>query len=238
LDFGYDERMCGRFTLRTPLTVLAKQFEFDLEAALGDVRPRYNIAPTQTVLGVRQIEQGAQRELAKFFWGLVPSWAKDQKGAYACINARSDTVATKPPFRSAFKKRRCLVLADGYYEWRKEGKLKQPYFFEVDGGKPFAFAGLWEWWRDPGDEKAPTLESCCLLTGEPNELQAKLHDRMPIILDPTRYDAWLDPTKEDREKLLKMLAPFPAQRMTVRPVSTFVNASSGEFAVKTGLRLS
>jgi putative SOS response-associated peptidase YedK len=222
--------MCGRFTLRTPLPVLAKQFEFYLEAAIGDVRPRYNIAPTQTVLAVRQIEQGSRRELAKFFWGLVPSWAKDQKGAYACINARSDTVATKPTFRLAFKKRRCLVLADGYYEWRKEGKLKQPYFFEVDSGKPFAFAGLWEWWRDPGDEKAPALESCCLLTGEPNELQATLHDRMPIILDPAHYNAWLDPANEDREKLLKMLMPFQSDRMTVRSVSTFVNNARNEGA--------
>jgi putative SOS response-associated peptidase YedK len=107
--------MCGRFTLRTPLTVLARQFQFDLDAALAGAGPRYNIAPTQTVFAVRQIEQGARRELAKLFWGLIPSWAKDNKGAYACINARADTVATKPTFRSAFKKRRCLVLADGYY---------------------------------------------------------------------------------------------------------------------------
>jgi putative SOS response-associated peptidase YedK len=220
--------MCGRFTLRTPLSVLAKQFEFDLDAAIGDVRPRYNIAPTQTVLGVRQIEQGASRELAQLFWGLVPSWVKDQKGAYACINARSDTVATKPTFRSAFKKRRCLVLADGYYEWRKEGKIKQPYFFEVDGGQPFAFAGLWEWWREPGKDDGPSLESCCLLTGEPNELQSQVHDRMPMILDPAHYDAWLDPANEDRDNLLRMLTPFAADRMTMRPVSTYVNNARNE----------
>src|SRR4051794_185065 len=201
--------MCGRFTLRMPLTVLSKQFQFDLDAALADAGPRYNIAPTQTVLAIRQIEQGARRELTKFFWGLIPSWAKDNKGAYACINARSDSVATKPTFRSAFKKRRCLVLADGYYEWRKEGKIKQPYFFEVDGGQPFAFAGIWEWWRPPDGAEAPALESCSLLTGEPNDLQAKLHDRMPIILDPAHYDVWLDPANENREQLQTMLVPFP-----------------------------
>jgi putative SOS response-associated peptidase YedK len=222
--------MCGRFTLRTPLSVLAKQFEFDLDAAIGDVRPRYNIAPTQTVFGVRQIEQGASRELAKLFWGLIPSWAKDNKGAYACINARSDTVATKPTFRSAFKKRRCLVLADGYYEWRKEGKIKQPYFFEADSGQPFAFAGLWEWWRAPDDKDGPGLESCTLLTGEPNELQATVHDRMPIIVDPAHYDAWLDPANDNREQLQALLKPFPAERMTVRPVSTFVNNARNEGA--------
>src|SRR4051812_20437123 len=188
--------MCGRFTLRTPLTVLAKQFEFDLDAAIGDIRPRFQHRPHAIRAGRAADRAGSRRELAKCFWGLVPSWAKDQKGAYACINARSDTVATKPTFRSAFKKRRCLVLADGYYQWRKEGKIKQPYFFEVDGGQPFAFAGLWEWWRAPGDDSGPGLESCCLLTGEPNELQVTLHDRMPIILDPAHYHAWLDPANE------------------------------------------
>src|SRR4051812_21002819 len=206
--------MCGRFSLRTPLTVLAKQFRFEFDAAI-ESRARYNIAPTQTVFVVRQIEQGAKRELARLFWGLVPSWAKDQKGAYACINARADGVATKPTFRSAFKKRRCLVMADGYYEWRKEGKIKQPYFFEVDGGQPFAFAGIWEWWRAPDDKDGPGLESCSLITGEPNELQATLHDRMPIILDPAHYDAWLDPANDDTAKLQTKLLPFPAGRMTV-----------------------
>jgi putative SOS response-associated peptidase YedK len=139
-------------------------------------------------------------------------------------------VATKPAFRSAFKKRRCLVLADGYYEWRKEGKIKQPYFFEVDGGQPFAFSGLWEWWRAPDDKDGPGLESCALLTGEPNELQATVHDRMPMILDPVDYSAWLDPANENREQLLAMLKPFPAERMTVRPVTTFVNNARNEGA--------
>jgi putative SOS response-associated peptidase YedK len=220
--------MCGRFTLRTPLNVLAKQFQFDLQQTLFDLRPRFNIAPTQSVLAVRQIEQGAGRELANLYWGLVPSWSKDKKGAAACINARADGVATKPTFRSAFKKRRCLVLADGYYEWRKEGKIKQPYFFEVDGGQPFAFAGIWEWWRDAADPAGATLESCSLITGEPNELQATLHDRMPIILDPRNYDTWLNPANDDTTSLQKLLVPFPAERMTVRAVSTLVNSARNE----------
>jgi putative SOS response-associated peptidase YedK len=220
--------MCGRYTLRTPLSILAKQFQFDLEAAMGDVKPRYNIAPTQTVLAVRQLEQGSKRELAKLYWGLVPSWAKDSKMAYGTINARGDTVATKPTFRSAFKKRRCLVLADGYYEWKTEGKKKQPFLFEVDGGKPFALAGLWEWWKDPAKPDGPSLESCALITTDPNEVGAKVHDRMPVILDERHYDAWLDPTNDDAAKLQKLLVTFPAKRMTARAVSTVVNNARNE----------
>jgi putative SOS response-associated peptidase YedK len=135
--------MCGRFTLRTPLNVLAKQFALDLGPLLPGFEPRYNIPPTTNVPAVR-LNEGT-RQLALFKWGLIPSWAKDAKIAYSTINARSDTVATKPAFRSAFKKRRCLVLADGYVEWEKAGKAKLPWLYEVDGGKPFAFAGLWEW---------------------------------------------------------------------------------------------
>jgi putative SOS response-associated peptidase YedK len=220
--------MCGRYTLRTPLAVLAKQFQFDLEAAMGDIKPRYNIAPTQTVLALRQIEQGSKRELSKLYWGLVPSWAKDSKMAYGTINARADTVATKPTFRSAFKKRRCLVLADGYYEWKAEGKKKQPFLFEVDGGKPFALAGLWEWWRDPAKPDGPSLESCALITTDPNEVGAIVHDRMPVILDERHYDAWLDPANDDTAKLQKLLATFPAKRMSARPVSTIVNNARNE----------
>jgi len=180
--------MCGRFTLRTRLTVLARQFEFDLDAAFADVGQRYNIAPTQDVLAVRQTD--GQRELAALHWGLIPAWAKDKKIAYSTINARADSVAIKPAFRSAFKKQRCLVFADGYYEWHTEGKTKQPFLFEVDGGKPFDLAGLWELWRDPaGGRDSPQLESCSLITTDPNEVGAAVHNRMPAILDPVNYDA-------------------------------------------------
>src|SRR5262245_8950545 len=216
--------MCGRFTLRTKLTVLAKQFEFDLDSAFAKVRPRYNIAPTQDVLAVRQPEQGAKRELVALRWGLIPVWAKDTKIAYSTINARGDTVAEKPSFRAAFKKRRCLILADGYYEWLREGKTKLPHLYEIDGGKPFAMAGLWEWWGGPKDDKNPEpVESCTIITTDANKLASKIHDRMPVILDPDDYDCWLDPACDDRAKLEKLIKPFGGKKMTARPVSTYVN---------------
>src|SRR5262245_11878456 len=192
--------MCGRFTLRTPLTVLAKQLQFDLDAAFGKVGPRYNIAPSQSVLAVRVPESGAKRQLVALKWGLVPSWAKDTKIAYSTINARGDTVSIKPAFRSAFKKRRCLVLADGYFEWLREGNDKQPFLYEVEGGKPFALAGIWEWWPGPAGKDEP-LESCSLITTDANKLAREVHDRMPVIVGPENYDVWLDPANEDREQL-------------------------------------
>jgi putative SOS response-associated peptidase YedK len=216
--------MCGRYTLRTPLTVLAEQFLFDLNDAAGDFRPRYNIAPTQAVLAVRQVEQGAKRELVPLRWGLIPVWAKDTKIGYSTINARGDTVAEKPAFRSAFKKRRCMIIADGYYEWLTDGKAKLPQLYEIDGGKPFAFAGLWEYWPGPKDgPKAEAIESCSIITTDANELASNVHDRMPVILDPADYDCWLDPACEDRAKLERLIRPFGGQTMTVRPVSTYVN---------------
>lgn len=215
--------MCGRYTLRTPLTVLTSQFAAELQLPL-DFRPRYNIAPTQSVLAVRQVEQGAKRELVALRWGLIPSWAKDTKIGYSTINARGDTVAEKPAFRSAFKKRRCLILADGYYEWLTEDKAKLPQFYEFDGGKPFAFAGLWEWWPGPKDgPKTEPVESCTIVTTDANELCCKVHDRMPVILNEADYDCWLDPACDDRAKLEKLIKPFGVKTMTVRPVSTFVN---------------
>jgi putative SOS response-associated peptidase YedK len=216
--------MCGRYTLRTPLTVLAEQFLFDLNDVAGKYRPRYNIPPTTDVLAVRQVEQGAKRELVALRWGLIPVWAKDTKIGYSTINARGDTVAEKPAFRSAFKKRRCLILADGYYEWLREGKTKLPHLYEVDGGKPFAFAGLWEWWPGPKDEKKQEpIESCTIITTDANKLASKVHDRMPVILNEADYDCWLDPACDDRAKVEKLIKPFPVKTMTVRPVSTYVN---------------
>lgn len=154
------------------------------------------------------------RELVQLRWGLIPSWAKDAKIAYSTINARADTVATKPAFRAAYKKRRCLVLADGYFEWLKIGKIKQPIFYEVDGGQPFAFAGLWELWGGPtGNEP---VESCAIITTDANELAKQVHDRMPVILQPNDYDRWL--ACEDVP-----LVSFPSDRMTARPVNPVVN---------------
>ncbi len=209
--------MCGRFTLRAPLSVLAQQFQFDLDNAT-QLPLRYNIAPTQDVAAVRLVN--GKRQLAMLRWGLIPSWAKDTKIASSTINARADTVATKPAFRAAYKRRRCLVLADGFYEWLKVGKAKQPYLYEVDGGKPFAIACLWESWWGTGDKESPPLESCSLITTDANKLAQEVHDRMPVILDSVDYDAWLNPESGD---VAYMLLPFDTERMTARPVSTYVN---------------
>jgi putative SOS response-associated peptidase YedK len=215
------EKMCGRYNLRTPLPVLARQFQFDFDASLGEVGPRYNIAPTQEVLAVRH-----PRQLVALKWGLIPSWAKDAKIGYSTINACAETVATKPAFRAAFKKRRCLVLADGYYEWLSEGKEKQPFLFEVDGGAPFAFAGLWESCHLPG-EQAPR-QTFSLITTSANELARVVHNRMPVILDAADYDSWLDAANDDVQSLQTLLRPFAAERMTSRPVSRYVNNARHE----------
>jgi putative SOS response-associated peptidase YedK len=203
--------MCGRYTLRLKQNLLLSQFAAELAEAT-EWEPRYNIPPTANVPAVRLAD--GKRQLALFKWGLIPSWAKDAKIAYSTINARSDTVATKPAFRSAFKKRRCLVLADGYVEWQKDGKAKLPWLYEVDGGKPFAFAGLLEWWGGP-DGKQP-IESCTILTTDANELASEVHNRMPVILDADDYDAWLAGEEIP-------LVPFDSERMSARPISTTIN---------------
>jgi putative SOS response-associated peptidase YedK len=219
--------MCGRFTLRQPLTRLAEQFQFDLDSARvqlpGQLPLRYNIAPSQEVLAVR-LEEG-KRQLVQLRWGLIPSWAKDPKIGYSMINARADTVAAKPAFRTAFKRRRCLVLADGYYEWLRVGKTKQPYLYEIEGGQPFALAGLWESWRGTAGQETPPVESCTLITTEANELAGKIHDRMPVILHPGDYATWLDPETADVGYLL---GQYEAEAMTARPVSTHVNDARHE----------
>ncbi len=190
--------------------------QYSLRSDNAQLSLRYNVAPTQEVAAVRQVD--GKRQLALFRWDLIPSWAKDTKIASSTVNARGDTVATKPAFRTAYKRRRCLMLADGYYEWLRVGKLKQPYLYEVDGGKPFALAGLWEQWLGTGDQDAPPLESCSLITTEANKLAQEVHDRMPVILDPVNYDAWLNPESGD---VACMLAPFDADRMAARPLSTY-----------------
>lgn len=225
--------MCGRFTLRTPLTVLSQQFLFDLAqgeeaAAIAEAYvPRYNIAPTQLVLGVTA-ERGV-RQARRFKWGLIPSWAKDAKIAYSTLNARADTVATKPAFRSAFKRRRCLVLADGYYEWKAvDKKTKQPYLYQLTNNQPFALAGLWETWRPDG---GPALETCSLITTDANATARPVHDRMPAILHPVDYDAWLDPENQNTDELQRLLAPYePAEDIQVSTVSSYVNNARHEGA--------
>lgn len=210
--------MCGRYTLRTPAHVLARYFNLSAQEE-WQLPLRYNIAPTQTVPVVRHGEAG--RELATMRWGLIPSWAKDKKIASSLINARGETVAEKPAFRAAFKRRRCLIPADGYYEWQKiDAKTKQPYYIRRDDDQPFAFAGLWEYW-EKGEEP---IESCTIITSEANESTRSLHDRSPVMLDTTNFDMWLDPEFESYDHLKSLLAPMAASELVAIRVSTMVNS--------------
>lgn len=212
--------MCGRFTLRANLSSLAKLFG---GIDFPDLTPRYNIAPTQQVLAVRQREAEAP-QAAWLRWGLIPAWAKDAKVGYSMINARADGVATKPSFRAAFKRRRCLVLADGYYEWRRQGKDKIPFHVRRPDGEPFAFAGLWESWHK--DDQS--IESCTIITSEANETLRWLHDRMPIILPLADHARWLDPSPCDPALVQEMLHPNPDDLLTAVQVSPKVNNARNE----------
>lgn len=216
--------MCGRFTLRTNIHEIAHLFE------LPDVPTlpfRYNIAPTQDVAAVRRSPTQNDRELRLLHWGLIPSWSKDAKIASRLINARAETVAEKPSFRSAFTKNRCLILADGFYEWQKlaDGK-KQPFYIHRQDDGPFAFAGLWEAW----DHDGQAIESCTIITTTANEVMQPLHDRMPVILAKPAYDQWLDPQFKDKPALKELLKPCPADWLEAYPVSTRVNNPKHEEA--------
>jgi putative SOS response-associated peptidase YedK len=213
--------MCGRFTLRTPASVLVRQFA--LGAGL-QLPLRYNIAPTQQVPVVRAVEGG--RQLAMMKWGLIPSWADDPKIGYSLINARSETAATKPSFRAAMKSRRCLIPADGFFEWKKEGKKKLPIYFRRQDDQPFAFAGLWERWSKAGDP----VESCTILTTSANELVQPYHVRMPVILSQRDYTAWLDPQTTDAAKLSYLFEPCRVDELTAYPVNPVVNNARHEGA--------
>jgi putative SOS response-associated peptidase YedK len=208
--------MCGRFTL----TVDPAQIQETFSAYLfpPQFAPRYNIAPSQPVLAIPNDERNA----ADFFlWGLIPMWAKDPSIASRLINARSETLAEKPSFRGSFKYKRCLILADGFYEWKAAGKkTKTPYYIYMKDRRPFAFAGLWDVWESPDGS---SLKTCTIITTEPNELMATLHNRMPAILRPRDYAQWLDPSPQTPERLMPLLKPYPAEEMAAHPVSTLVN---------------
>ncbi len=216
--------MCGRFTLRAPASVIAEQF------ALFEVppfAPRFNVAPSQPVPVVRlapQREAQPRRELVALGWGLVPGWAKDPAIGGRLINARAETVAEKPAFRAAFHSRRCLVVADGFYEWQRAGRERRPYFFRLHDDRPFAFAGLWEHWQgtDHGE-----LETCTILTTEPSACVRPVHDRMPVILRPDDYQPWLDPTAR-AEQLTSLLRPYPVEEMEAVAVGPHVNNPAHE----------
>jgi putative SOS response-associated peptidase YedK len=216
--------MCGRFTLRTPTPVLVRTFRLH---AAPELTPRYNIAPTQQVAVVRHRSDSTSRELVPMHWGLIPSWAKDPSIGGRLINARCETAATKPSFRAAFRRRRCLIAADGYYEWKKVGRQKQPYYIRLRDERPFGMAGLWEAWRGSG-ESDPALLSCTVLTTDANSLTRDLHDRMPVILPEHDWDLWLDSTCEDPAEVAPLLGPYDSGEMQLQPVSRYVNNARHE----------
>jgi putative SOS response-associated peptidase YedK len=210
--------MCGRYTLASPTERLAE--EFGVDAASIELAPNYNVAPTQQVAAV--LDEGGQRRLEVLRWGLIPPWADDPGIGSRMINARSETAPGKPSFRRAFRERRCLIPADGFYEWQRTNGAKQPYYIHMEDGRPFAFAGLWESWSKGGEGEVRT---CTILTTGANALVGEVHDRMPVILAHDAYDVWLDPASE-RDELTGLLAPYPVDEMEAYPVSRFVNSPS------------
>lgn len=211
--------MCGRYSLTTPLKALADLFDF---AERPNLAPRYNVAPTQSVAAVRLGQDGV-RHLVQLRWGLIPAWAKEAGVGSPLINARAESLAEKPAFRAAFRQRRCLIPADGFYEWQAMGEgraAKQPYRVTLADGGPFGFAGLWESWRDP--RTGERVESCTIVTTEANERLRPIHHRMPVILPPESHAPWLDPAGGS-EAALALLRPYPAAGVVATAVSTRVN---------------
>jgi putative SOS response-associated peptidase YedK len=215
--------MCGRFVSATPPDQVAAYFGTEAPEAL--LEPSYNVAPTNDVYAV--LADGSARHLDAFHWGLVPLWAKDPKIGSKMINARAETLAEKNAYKAAFKRRRCLIPADGFYEWKKDPAAppkakKQPYFIHRADGEPYAFAGLWEVWRGPEKDQEP-LRSCTIITTAPNDVMASIHDRMPVILPASAWDAWLDRENDDLDLLGKLLVPADPALTVMHPVSTQVN---------------
>ena len=212
--------MCGRYSLTADPGELARRFEF-----AGDWRglePRYNIAPTQQVLAV---VGGDTRHAGLMRWGLIPHWAKERKSGRPLINARAETVGDRPTFRAAFRRRRCLVLADGFYEWQRTGESKRPMRIVLESRGPFAFAGLWSLWTDPDGKRIP---SCAIITTEANDLLRPIHERMPVILPPDAEAFWLDPDVDDPGALGSLLTPYPTEEMDVYEVPSLVNSAAND----------
>lgn len=214
--------MCGRFTLTADVNAI--QGAFPWLHVPGELQPRYNIAPSQPVAVV---PNDGKNRLDFFVWGLIPSWAKDPSIGNRMINARSETLAEKPSFRTSFKRRRCLVLADGFYEWRQEakGQPKTPMYIRLESGDPFAFAGLWDQWNAADGS---TILSCTIITTEPNPLVQRIHNRMPVILPTQAYEAWLEQGEQNPAELSQWLKPYPAAEMMAYPVSRQVNSPGNE----------
>jgi putative SOS response-associated peptidase YedK len=214
--------MCGRFTIKTPATDIARAFQLSL---LPSLTPRYNVAPTQPAPIVRRGADSSERELTMARWGLIPSWSKDGgAGVAPLINARAETCAIKPAFRVSFQKRRCLAVADGFYEWKKVGREKQPMYIHLRGGRPFGFAALWDRWKDSNDQD---VDSFVIITVDANELLRPIHDRMPAILDPSAYEEWLDCSRPAPERLLR---PYSSEAMTFVSVSDRVSRVANDDA--------
>ncbi|MDH4214701.1 MAG: SOS response-associated peptidase [Candidatus Thorarchaeota archaeon] len=208
--------MCGRFSMFTYIKELKDRFKIDDISTT--IEPRYNIAPAQKIATVVQRDS---RQLVEMKWGLVPSWAKDSKIGNRLINARAETVATKPAFRSAFKKRRCLILADSFFEWQKSGDVKTPMLIRMKSQDTFAMAGLYEYWKM---KSGKTLESCAIVTTAANDFMKPIHDRMPVILRPENEDKWLDSELQDVEEITHLLRPVDSDLLEAYEVSTYVNS--------------
>src|ERR1700758_428121 len=215
--------MCGRYRLSRRKQIIEEHF--DTADWQDDWSPRYNIAPTQPVPVIRQHPKEPVRQISSMRWGLIPNWAKEPSMATSTINARSETAAAKPAFRDPIKFRRCLIPADGFYEWSRKGASKQPFCFELNEGELFAFAGLWDGWKDPNGE---WVKTCSILTTTPNAVTSAIHDRMPVILDPGSYDLWLDPGMQDVGAISELLKPYDARVMRCYPVSTRINSVAND----------
>ena len=215
--------MCGRFALTADPSDLQEAFYW-VDFGNADISPRFNIAPTQPVPVV--VNDGAKK-LDYFSWGLVPFWAKDPSIGARMINARAETLPEKPSFRNAFKRRRCLILADGFFEWKKEPNIsgKTPFFIQKKDGKPFAFAGIWENWNSPDGSQ---ILSTAIITTEPNELVRPIHNRMPVILPDEAYATWLQTGEVDTERLSSLLKPYPSNDMKAYAVSRYVNSPKND----------
>jgi putative SOS response-associated peptidase YedK len=214
--------MCGRVTIQTPAVELAREFALTgIRAAID--RPRFNLAPTQLM---PVVPNDGQRMLDAYRWGLIPSWAKDVSIGNKLINARGETVAEKPSFRSAFKRKRCLLLIDGFYEWKQSTKPKTPFFFHRKDRKPFALAGLWEEWRAP--DTGEVVRTCALITTGPNAVMAPLHDRMPVILSPGGQELWLRPEPLEPAQLQPLIAPCPDDFLEAYEVARVVNSPAND----------
>ncbi len=218
--------MCGRFTQTSSADAIATAFNL---SAVPPQQPKYNIAPTQIIPTILYPSSESQKEFKELRWGLIPSWAKDQKIGNKLINARAETVAEKPSFRSAFRKRRCLIVADGFYEWQHQEEGKQPFCIQMKDEQVFAFAGIWERWQAPEGE---VIESCTIITTEANELMNPIHKRMPVILNSEDYQLWLDPQVTEKEKLQPLLTPYNSEMMKANPVSKKVNNPRNSFPFK------